>query len=134
MFQNAMNLGIIGYILTMSPEERRAMFNCSRSIRELELEIKALEDEIEKKKKRIEEVRRVMTGDNPRYNRTLPFIEWANLLIDSDTPFTDIAKESHQSLSDLIEENKKIEPMTITMEDMVNANGCLFKGGCGECK
>lgn len=137
MSGTAKGLGIIGVLLMMTPEQRRAERDLSRKIAGLELEIKEFEEEILKREEKIKQLQDIMTSDNPApYTYELTFPEWIgpleklNAALYGDTSLSDIAKESHQSLSDLIEENKKIEPMTITVEDMVNANRCLFKGGC----
>lgn len=77
MSGTAIGLGVVGSILLMTPEQRRAMRDLSRKIAGLELEIKEFEEEILKRKEKIKQLQDIMTSDNPTpYTYELSFPEW----------------------------------------------------------
>lgn len=112
MSGTAKGLGIIGILLFMTPEQRRAERDLSRKIAGLELEIKEFEEEILKRKKKIEQLQDIMMSDNPTpYTYELTFPEWIGPLERLNAALYGGA------LSEVSKEINEFEPVTVTEED-----------------
>ena len=117
MSGTAMGLGVVGTILLMTPEQRRAMRDLSRKIAGLELEIKEFEEEILKRKEKIKQLQDIMTSDNPTpYTYELSFPEWIGPLEKLNTALYG------GNLSKVLKEINEFEFITATEEDV---NKCL---------
>ena len=117
MSGTAMGLGVVGTILLMTPEQRRAMRDLSRKIAGLELEIKEFEEEILKRKEKIKRLQDIMTSDNPTpYTYELSFPEWIGPLEKLNTALYG------GNLSKVLKEINEFEFITATEEDV---NKCL---------
>lgn len=117
MSGTAIGLGVVGTILLMTPEQRRAMRDLSRKIAGLESEIKEFEEEILKRKEKIKQLQDIMISDNPTpYTYELSFPEWIGPLEKLN------AALYGGGLSKVLEEVNESEPVTVTAEDV---KGCL---------
>lgn len=99
MSGTAKGIGIIGTLLFMTPEQRRADRDLSRKMMGLELEIKEFEEEILKRKKKIEQLQDIMMSDNPTpYTYELTFPEWIGPLekLNAALYGGDLSKESKE--------------------------------------
>lgn len=114
MSGTAKGLGIIGVLLFMTPEQRRAMRDLSRKIAGLELEIKEFEEEILKREEKIKQLQDIIMSDNPTpYTYELTFPEWIGPLEKLNAALYG----ETGGLSKVLKEINDFEPVTVTEED-----------------